>query len=322
VTPAPNPNANPRSTPATDHTALKTDPDPDPEACRALLLRLAAEGAAIAAQSFRTRGITAQSASKKTGYEIVTEVDWAVETFLEGELLRQLEGVTVVGEERGESRRDTRPGGVDYGEAEPLRAFVDPIDGTTNYAHGHPFWCTSIGLWRGARPLAGVVVAPALGLSWSAAVGGPSFRNDEPIHVTGTDRLDEAMLATGFPYDRRTSSDDNLLAFSHLKKRVQGLRRCGSAAIDLCMVADGTYDGYWERKLMPWDAAAGVIIAQVAGATVTTDAGGPFVLLTTPEAAESTSKLSIERIHVLVANPALHSVVLAELAGLAEAGRV
>jgi myo-inositol-1(or 4)-monophosphatase len=297
--------------PSADQPSGRT-PDPVAAGCEELLVRIAREGAAIAARSFRTRGVTARLASKKTGYEIVTEVDLEVETFVRERLERALEGVTVIGEERGESRGARSTSGVDYGEAEPLRAFVDPIDGTTNYAHGHPFWCTSIGLWRGTRPLAAAVVAPALGLVWSAHVGGPALRNEEIVAVTNTNTLAEAMLATGFPYDRRTSADDNLLAFAYLKKRVQGLRRCGSAAIDLCLVADGTYDGYWERKLMPWDAAAGVIIAQAAGAHVTTDAGAPFVLWPA-RAADSTSNLSITRIHVLAANPSLHPVLLGAL---------
>lgn len=280
---------------------------------RETLLAIATDGAQIAAKAFRSRRSTSHRAAKKSGFEIVTEVDLEVERFVRERLLgaTSLGSVVVIGEEDGASgfAPATPSGEADEGTNEPLLAFVDPIDGTTNFAHGHPFFCMSIGLWRGTRPVAGAVVAPMLGLSWSASVGGPALRNEETIRVTDTDRLEDALLATGFPYDRRTSEDDNLLAFSYLKKRVQGLRRCGSAAIDLCLVADGTYDGYWERKLMPWDAAAGVLIAAAAGATITDDHGEPFSLLPSSSLPISASNLSIERVHVLVANPALHPVI-------------
>lgn len=261
------------------------------EDLRSVALMVASEGALMARARFRTGARRAA----KSGFEIVTEVDLEVEGHVRKRLEELVTGVVVVGEEGG--------GDVAHASADTLLAFVDPIDGTTNYAHGHPFYATSVGFARGGRPVAGAVVAPSLHQSWSAAAGGPALRGEVPCVVTETNELAEALLATGFPYDRRTSADDNLVAFGALKKRAQGIRRCGSAAIDLCLVADGTYDGYWERKLMPWDVAAGAIIAERAGALVTDDRGGSFVLPAAPA-----------RLHVLAANPALHAALLAALA--------
>ena len=256
------------------------------EDLRAVAVLVATLGAALAKRSFRTHART----TAKAGFEIVTEVDLAVERLVRDELQARVTGVVVIGEEGG--REDSGPLPHDA-----LVAFVDPIDGTTNYAHGHPFYATSIGFSRGGRPVAGAVVAPSLDLVWSAGAAGPALRNEVVCTATDTHRLEEALLATGFPYDRRTSTDDNLATFAAMKKRAQGIRRCGSAAIDLCLVADGTYDGYWERKLMPWDVAAGVLIAERAGALITTDTGEPFVL-------------TEERCHVLAANPRLHAEML------------
>ena len=260
------------------------------EELRLVAVRVASEGALLARARFRT----GTRSSPKSGFEIVTEVDVAVEAHVRQRLEELVAGVLVIGEEEG---------GRASSDQAALRAFVDPIDGTTNYAHGHPFYATSVGFVRGNRAIAGAVVAPSLHLTWSAAAGGPALRGDDPCRVTAQGDLASALLATGFPYDRRTSSDDNLAAFTALKKQVQGIRRCGSAAIDLCLVADGTYDGYWERKLMPWDIAAGVIIAERAGAIVTDDGGRRLVLPVIPE-----------RIHVLAASPALHPALVAALA--------
>jgi len=123
------------------------------------------------------------------------------------------------------------------------------------------------------------VVAPSLGLAWHGWVGGRALRNGEGCHVSGTDDLRNAMLATGFPYDRRTSQDNNFSQFLALKRVALGVRRCGSAAIDLCLVADGTYDGYWEMKLRPWDIAAGAALVLAASGQVTAYDGAPLDLL-------------------------------------------
>jgi myo-inositol-1(or 4)-monophosphatase len=166
-----------------------------------------------------------------------------------------------VGEEEGGTRASGAHGATWY---------IDPLDGTTNFVHGHPFFCVSIGLFVGAVPVVGAVVAPALRTEWTGAVGVGSTRNGEPCTVSQVQRFADALLATGFPYDRQTSRVNNFDAFVAIKKQVQAVRRCGSAAIDLCFVGDGTYDGYWERKLKPWDMAAGAAIVRAAGGRVTT----------------------------------------------------
>ena len=122
----------------------------------------------------------------------------------------------------------------------------------------------------GGSPGAGQVVQ----VVWSRR----ALRNDAPCNVSTTAAFEDAMLATGFPYDRRTSAENNFDAFVAIKKQVQAIRRCGAAAIDLCFVADGTYDGYWERKLSPWDVAGGAAIVRAAGGTVTDFAGGSSFL--------------------------------------------
>lgn len=204
---------------------------------------------------------------RKQGTELVTQYDFAAEQVLRERLADATPEIPVVAEEHG-------------GSAEGDRVwYADPIDGTTNFAHGHPFWCVSIGLVVRGMPIAGAVVAPALGLEWIGWMGGPALRNGETCRVSSIDSLGDALLATGFPYDRHTSPDNNFDAFSALQKKAVGIRRCGSAAIDLCLTADGTYDGYWEKKLRPWDIAAGLAIVRAAGGTITSMLGEPLDLL-------------------------------------------
>jgi myo-inositol-1(or 4)-monophosphatase len=219
--------------------------------------KAAAEAARLALRGFRSPKVIRY----KGPIDVVTDFDVASEELIVERLSEWTPGIPIVAEERGGAEGD----GVTW--------FVDPIDGTTNYAHGHPFWCVSIGLAGGGRCLAGAVVAPALAVEWTGSIGSPSRRNGVACRVSECATLDRALLATGFPYDRRTSSENNFAEFMALKKLTLGVRRCGSAAIDLCFVADGTYDGYWECKLSPWDVVAGAAIVLAAGGAVT-DLGG------------------------------------------------
>lgn len=195
--------------------------------------------------------------------DLVTEYDLKAESLIRARLVARFPEHTIVGEEEG-------------GRAsEGLTWFVDPLDGTTNFAHGHPFFAVSIGLCRGAEPLLGVVAAPALGVTWSGARGLGVLRNGEPCRTSTCSGLQQALVATGFAYDLNTTPDDNLRESTAFLKRTRGFRRCGSAAIDLAMVAEGTYDLYWEQRLNPWDLAAGALLVAEAGGRVTDYEGNP-----------------------------------------------
>ena len=245
----------------------------------------------------------------KGAVDLVTHFDRESETLLR----RRLAGLfPIIGEELGDKTADASAEAVFY---------VDPIDGTTNFVHGHPFWCVSVGLVANDRPILGVVLAPALGiewLGWTASDGTrrairrsapsllaapsdtpPAFL-EEACMTSRNASFEDSLLATGFPYDRRTSPDNNFDAFVAIKRRCQAVRRCGSAALDLCLVADGTYEGYWERKLKPWDIAAGIALVEAAGGRVTDfDGAGP--------------EASIASGNVVASNGAIHETLLAEL---------
>ena len=223
-------------------------------------LDAAREAAALAQRGWRTR----PTAEHKSRIDLVTRFDRESETLLR-DRLSAATPFPVVGEEHGGQRA---PG------ADAPTWYVDPIDGTTNFVHGHPFWCVSVGLLAGDRPLLGAIVAPSLGVEWTAIVGSEALRNGKPCVVSDVAELDNALLATGFPYDRRTSPENNFDAFVAIKKKCQAVRRCGSAAIDLCLVADGTYDGYWEQKLKPWDVAAGAAVVLAGGGRLSDYRGG------------------------------------------------
>jgi myo-inositol-1(or 4)-monophosphatase len=229
-----------------------------------ILLSAALEAARAAAAhvetGYRKRPVTEH---KRARIDLVTRFDRESEEIVR-QRLASATGLPVVGEETGGQRA---PG------AHAATWYVDPLDGTTNFVHGHPFWCISVGLMAGAEPVLGVVVAPALRLEWTGVSGEDARRNGEPCCVSDVARLADALLATGFPYDRHAAKDNNFDAFVTIKKKAQAVRRCGSAAIDLCLVADGTYDGYWEAKLGAWDVAAGSAIVLAAGGRITDYAG-------------------------------------------------
>jgi myo-inositol-1(or 4)-monophosphatase len=213
---------------------------------------VASEAARVLLDGYRTHPV----ASEKGRRDLVTEFDLRSELLIRERLRRDTPDIAIVAEERG-------------GTPSSLTWYCDPLDGTMNFVHGHPFFCVSIGAVDEEGPLVGAVVAPALGLEWWGARGGIAFRNGEPCLVSETETLRDALLATGFPPDRSKEPESNLRTFSEVMQHVQGVRRCGSAAIDSCFVADGTYDGYWERALHAWDIAAGCAIALAAGGTLT-----------------------------------------------------
>jgi len=153
---------------------------------------------------------------------------------------------------------------------------IDPLDGTTNFAHQYPFFAVSIGLLINGVPQVGAIYDPFHDELYRAAQGLGASCNRVPISVSQTSQLNKSLLVTGFAYDRRETTDNNYAEFCHLTHLTQGVRRSGSAALDLAHVACGRLDGYWERGLSPWDIAAGIIILREAGGKVTAYDGSDF----------------------------------------------
>ncbi len=249
---------------------------------------IAREAGAILRRGWRTGA----EVSHKGEIDLVTEFDLASEKHIRARMSAAFPDHGVVCEEGG--------GDPDH----ELVWYCDPLDGTTNFAHGHFFFSVSLGLARAGVPIGGVVHAPALDTSWLGGEGVGAWREHSGVRTsarvsTKATTLSSALIGTGFPYDRRTSPENNVREFSRIVLGVQGIRRCGSAAMDLCLVADGTYDAYWEQKLAPWDMCAGVAIARAAGARVTDYLG---------------AEPSLKRGRVVATNGALHEVLLAEIA--------
>jgi myo-inositol-1(or 4)-monophosphatase len=203
--------------------------------------------------------------SFKGQIDMVTEMDRRSERIVVEALLAAFPDHAVLAEE------ETR---IEGGSGH--RWIIDPLDGTTNYAHGYPHFAVSIGLEHQGRMIVGVVYDPLRDELFSAIAGHGAFLNAKPIGVSTNGLLIRSLLATGFPYDRATSPKNNLAQFNTMIMRSQEVRRCGSAALDLCSVAAGRLDGYWELKLKPWDVAAGGLIVLEAGGTVTGLTGARF----------------------------------------------
>lgn len=233
----------------------------------AIALLVAEEAGAAVSAGHRSR----PHVDHKGRHDLVTEFDRAGEELLIARLGSLSPGIPVVGEEHTSAAGTKRREGLVW--------YVDPLDGTTNFVHGHPFWCVAVGLMEDDQPVAGAVVAPSIALRWVGWIdpqgaASTALRNGQRCAVSATGRLDEAMLATGFPAQRDKAPDNNFDTFIAVKRAAQAVRRCGSAAIDLCMVADGTYDGYWERSLHAWDTVAASAIVVAAGGVVTALDGG------------------------------------------------
>jgi myo-inositol-1(or 4)-monophosphatase len=202
---------------------------------------------------------------RKGVIDLVTEVDRLSERAIVEAIRSAFPEHSVLAEE-----------GSGRAEAGGLRWIVDPLDGTTNYAHGYPCYSISLALERGGRIDLGVVYDPLRDEMFEARRGSGALLNGKPLSVSTTDLLTDSLLATGFPYDIRTSPDNNLDHFTRFALRAQGIRRDGSAALDLCYLAAGRFDGFWEMKLSPWDVAAGTLMVIEAGGQLSDFAGGPF----------------------------------------------
>jgi myo-inositol-1(or 4)-monophosphatase len=168
-------------------------------------------------------------------------------------------------------------GGACAGDGEHLWV-IDPLDGTTNYSRGFPFFCASVALARAGRVVVGAVYQPLLDEMFSAIRGRGAFLNGRPLRVSAQARLDQAFLATGFPYDIRRSRRNNIENFTRFATCCLAVRRAGAAALDLAYVAAGRFDGFWELKLRPWDIAAASLLIEEAGGRVTGTGGRPWRL--------------------------------------------
>jgi myo-inositol-1(or 4)-monophosphatase len=193
--------------------------------------------------------------------------------------------------------------GYGRGQVSPFKWIIDPLDGTTNYAHHFPFFCVSIGLEVQNEVVLGVVYDPIRSELFLAEKGKGAVLNDEPIAVSATADLMHSLLVTGFSYDVRETAENNFNHFFDFSVRAQGVRRTGSAALDFCYVAMGRFDGFWELKLHPWDAAAGSLIVQESGGRVTDFAGKTFSIYS-KEVIASNGKIHDQMIKVLQAGRA------------------
>lgn len=205
----------------------------------------------------RARLNTHLTIESKGGEDInlVTEVDHAIDAMLVAAIRRQFPSHAIVSEE----------GQIVLATANDDVWYVDPLDGTVNYAHGYPVFAVSIAYWRKGQPVAGVVYDANHDELFTAERGAGAFANGTRLRVSQTDTLSHALIATGFPYDRVTNPDNNYAQFARVVQRAQSVRRMGAAAIDLAQVAQGKLDGHWERALGVWDCAAAALMILEAG---------------------------------------------------------
>jgi len=221
---------------------------------------------------------------------LVTEYDHKAEDFILGRIRKAFPGHRFLAEESGLS------GGGDS----PIW-LIDPLDGTTNFAHGLPVFSVSIALREGGRIVSGVVYDPTRRECFWAERGKGAFCNEMRLHVSAVAELGRSLLVTGFPYDTWTNPVNNLNHFNRFSVRSHGVRRLGSAALDLAYIAAGRLDGYWEMRLSPWDVAAGGLIAEEAGGKVTAMDGESDYLSDSPS--------------IIAANPALHAKMVEVILG-------
>ncbi|MGH9685408.1 MAG: inositol monophosphatase family protein [Candidatus Acidiferrales bacterium] len=217
-------------------------------------------GAVLLADSSRPKNI-----SYKGEVDIVTETDKRSESLIVARLRTHFPQHAIVAEEGSE-------GAVARAH---FTWYVDPLDGTTNFAHGYPCVGVSIGLLEDGEPIAAVVLNPFSDELFCAARGEGAYLNQKRIHVSSVDKLSKSLLATGFPTDKRVQSA-NINYYWEFTLRSHGIRRDGSAALDLCSVACGRFDAFWEFGLHSWDTAAGILIVREAGGMVTDFAGRPY----------------------------------------------
>jgi len=257
-----------------------------PRALRDAAIGLAREAGAIVLEGYGA----IHAPELKGRIDLVTEYDRRSEALLLERIAERFPGHGVLAEESGAHAS---------GAGARVRWVIDPLDGTTNFAHNYPFFGVSIGVELDGEVVAGAVHDPVRDETFAAARGEGATLNGRPIHVSGCARIEDALLVTGFPYDVREHPDRHLPLFQAFLMRAQGIRRDGSAALNLCYLAMGRFDGFWEGNLSPWDVAAGSLIVAEAGGVLSDYAGGRF---------------RIDGRQICGAGPVLHAAMLDVLA--------
>lgn len=248
------------------------------------LREVAAEAARVGGRELLDRLQQTRQIAFKGGIDLVTDADKASEAKIMALLRSAFPDHGILAEESGQG-----------GGAAPYRWIIDPLDGTTNYAHGVPHYCVSVGVEGPDGLLAGAILDPVRSELYVAARGLGATLNGQSLRVTDKTDLGQSLLATGFPYDLWANPERTLTLFDHFACKARGMRRMGSAALDLAYVAAGRYDGFFEFKLKAWDVAAGALLVREAGGAVTHLEGGP---------------LDLGHCDVLASNGALHASML------------
>jgi len=250
------------------------------DSCKEVAIRAAKKAGDI----LRSRLGRKRKIAYKGAVNLVTEMDILAEKIIVSEIQKHFPDHDVLAEE-----------GFAMEKASRFRWIIDPLDGTTNYAHGFPVFCVSIALTKDKEVVLGVVYDPTRDELFAAEKGRGARLNGHTIRVSSETNLSRSLLATGFPYDLRKSRINNFDHFHNFAIRAQAIRRAGSAALDLCYVAAGRFDGFWEMKLSPWDIAAGSLMVAEAGGKVTNFFGKP---------------LSLSEKHLLASNGKIHNAML------------
>jgi len=214
---------------------------------------------------------------KKGAIDLVTEADIESENIIVDTILERFPDHSILAEESGlkSEIRNTRDKDI---KGEDNKWGIDPLDGTTNFAHQLPFFSVSIAYVQKGTPIVGVVLNPETGELFSAMAGKGAELNGQEIRVSESEDISDSLLATGFPYNLKDNITPLMKRFESCVGASRGVRRFGSAALDLCYLACGRFDGFWEQNLKPWDTAAGELIAREAGATITNFSNSPFTI--------------------------------------------
>jgi myo-inositol-1(or 4)-monophosphatase len=259
--------------------------------CCDTCLQEAVRAARIAGEYQKSRFASTLDIEMKGDKNLVTEVDKESERLIVEHLRSRFPDHDIIAEE-----------GDYLQSASPFRWIIDPVDGTTNYAHGYPWFCSSIALEQEGELVAGVIYNPVYDELFTAAKDGGAYLNGIRLSVSARSPLKNSLLGTGFPYDCATDPANNFTNFVAFQKSARGIRRAGAAALDLAYVAAGRLDGFWELKLHAWDVAAGVLLVREAGGKVTTFDGSPY---------------SVFNDRIVASNGRIHDEMVAMLASVA-----